>query len=453
MWSRARGTRALRSSCLTEALALALLLASLGAPAPAQPLTSLEFSFSNPGARSLGFGGAFVALADDATAAFANPAGLVQLSRPEISLEGRSWHYSTPYTRGGRAAGEPTGMGIDTTAGPLRGESSVQLADLSFVSYVYPWKRWSFAAFRHQLANFEFGLETQGVFGPSQVGPGVARSAVQRARLDFEIVGHGLAVAYRPVDELSLGLGLTRFEPRFDFLGQDYLPDRDTTEGFFARASFLPDRLVQIVDFRMRDPDWAVTAGILWRLSDRWNLGAVFREGPKLAFEVSIEAGPAHPALPAGIRIVDGVRAPWHFPDVYGVGLGYRSRDGRWTGAWEWRRVEYSTILESFLPRQREPGDTLEDADEIHLGGEYAFFAGTSVLAVRAGAWFDPDHYFGTRLDEPFIRAILVPGQDQVHFAAGIGVALERFQVDLGIDLSERIDTVSLSVIYSMRGG
>lgn len=39
----------------------------------AQALTSLEFSVSNPGARSLGFGGAFVALADDATAAFPDP--------------------------------------------------------------------------------------------------------------------------------------------------------------------------------------------------------------------------------------------------------------------------------------------------------------------------------------------------------------------------------------------
>ena len=52
---------------------------------------ALEFSFSNPGARSMALGGAFVALADDATAAFANPAGLVQLLRPEVSLiPGRS---------------------------------------------------------------------------------------------------------------------------------------------------------------------------------------------------------------------------------------------------------------------------------------------------------------------------------------------------------------------------
>jgi hypothetical protein len=35
----------------------------------------IEPAMVNPGARSLGLGGAFVALADDATAAYANPAG------------------------------------------------------------------------------------------------------------------------------------------------------------------------------------------------------------------------------------------------------------------------------------------------------------------------------------------------------------------------------------------
>ena len=67
-------------------LGMGLLLAH-GLQAQEGP-TALQFNFSNPGARSMGFGGAFAALADDATATFANPAGLVQLSRPEVSVEG-----------------------------------------------------------------------------------------------------------------------------------------------------------------------------------------------------------------------------------------------------------------------------------------------------------------------------------------------------------------------------
>jgi len=51
---------------------------------------SASFSSSpNPlgsGARVLGFGNAFIAVADDATAASWNPGGLIQLETPEVSL-------------------------------------------------------------------------------------------------------------------------------------------------------------------------------------------------------------------------------------------------------------------------------------------------------------------------------------------------------------------------------
>jgi long-subunit fatty acid transport protein len=47
---------------------------------------------SGSGARALGLGGAFTALADDATAASWNPAGLIQLERPEFSAVYRDTH-------------------------------------------------------------------------------------------------------------------------------------------------------------------------------------------------------------------------------------------------------------------------------------------------------------------------------------------------------------------------
>ena len=78
------GSRPSRASWADSLLAL---LAAPGA-APAQAgseaidatlanVAELEFNFSNPGARSLAMGGAFVGRADDASAAYANPAGLV----------------------------------------------------------------------------------------------------------------------------------------------------------------------------------------------------------------------------------------------------------------------------------------------------------------------------------------------------------------------------------------
>lgn len=400
----------------------------------------------------MGFGGAFVALADDATAAFANPAGLVQIVEPEISLEGRSWRYRTPFTRGGRAAGEPTGLGIDTVAAPLRGESGNDLTGLSFLSYVHPHRRWSFAIFQHQLANFAFSLETQGVFLPGPGPLGTVRSDAARGAIELEILTRGVAVAFRPTDSMSFGLGLTYFEPDTRLAGRDYLLDDDSVEAFFSLASFLPERLVQTVEFRWDQPAWGLSAGFLWRPSELWTVGGVYRETPELSLVIDLTAGPAHPSFPPGFKFIDGFRSSWDFPDVYALGVGYRSRDGRWTGAGEWRRVGYSSIVDSLLPQQREGGLFLDDADEIHLGAEYAFFAGSSVVAVRMGVWHDPDHYLDIRDDDPELRALFPPGEDELHLAGGLGAAFRRFQIDFGIDLSERIDTASLSVIYSFGG-
>ncbi len=425
---------------------LCLLMLIAGASARAQVLSTLEFSFSNPGARSMGFGGAFVALADDATAAFANPAGLAQLSRPEVSIEGRSWRYSSPYTTGGRASGAPTGRGIDTIAGPVRVESEVDLSGLSFLSLVYPKNRWSFAFYHHQLQNFELREEIQGIFEPGPVA-GAWRGPIEQGFFQFELITNALAVSYRAGNRLSLGVGISRFESSSYLIGSEYLPDADTLEAYFAPASFLPGRLTEAVRAEIEGTDWGLALGFLYGLTPRWKLGGVYRQGPEL--EVAIEgiAGPAHPEIAAGQRTLQGT-SPWAFPDVFGLGLSYRSANGRWTGSFEWTRVEYSTILDSLDRRLQNPADVLEDANELHLGGEYAFFRGRSVMAVRLGAWLDPDHQPRNE-SSPFARAELPGGEDELHLAAGCGVARNQLQFDLGIDLSELRDTVSLSVIYS----
>ena len=75
-------------------------------------------------------GFSFDAVADDATAAFANPAGLVQLVEPEVSLEGRHWSYSTAYTQGGRIDGQPTGASFRGLTSTARGFRPVRLSTI-----------------------------------------------------------------------------------------------------------------------------------------------------------------------------------------------------------------------------------------------------------------------------------------------------------------------------------
>jgi hypothetical protein len=155
-------------------------------------------------------------------------------------------------------------------------------------------------------------------------------------------------------------------------------------------------------------------------------------------------AGPADPFFPTGT-----LSSPTAYPDVYGLGIAYRSASGALTVAFEWDRVEYSTILDSLDPGLRDPGVGIEDGSELGVGAEYAFLASSPVIALRLGAWLDPDHRVRSVGDEPFGRALLKSGGDQVHYAAGFGLAFKSLQIDLGIDLADSRTTASVSAIYS----
>ncbi|MGB3561977.1 MAG: outer membrane protein transport protein [Thermoanaerobaculia bacterium] len=437
---------------------LALFTIFLSSPATGQIQFSFEFSFSNPGARSLGFGGAFVGLADDATAAFANPAGLVQLARPEVSIEGRSWSYSTPYTSTGRVFGEPTGIGIDTHTGIQLGRSEADLSGLSFLSFVYPKEKWSLAFYRHQLAKFESASETQGLFLDDPGGTGnvsfedTLRIPDQQGTVNLNIVTYSVAGAYRIHERLSLGIGLSYFDGSQQVRSEAYLWDEDTVEGFFGENHFLPDRHWFDVAMDTDGTDWGLTAGLLWHFAERWHLGAFFRQGPEIDGQLTLLPGPTLTEIPPGTLIE--VDTPIQYPNVYGLGVGFRSADGRWTGSFEWDYIEYSVILESVRevedrdPRFHFP-ETMDDGNELHLGGEYAFLQTTPVVAVRLGAWLDPDHRVSSDTSDETSTALFQAGDDEIHFAMGVGVAFKSFQIDLAADFSDLVDTVALSAIYS----
>ena len=96
-----------------------------------------------------------------------------------------------------------------------------------------------------------------------------------------------------------------------------------------------------------------------------------------------------------------------------------------------------------------EPGTGVGDGSEWRLGAEFALRIVNPVTAVRLGVWLDPAHRIRYEGDLAFDRALLRPGDDEVHLSMGFGMAFETFQVDLGADLSDSRDTLSLSAIYT----
>ena len=429
------GTRAAR---LLAVAAISTLLPLSGAQA--QGALTLELGFSNPGARSLGFGGAFVALADDATAAYANPAGLVQVTVPEVSVEVRHWSFTTPYLVGGRASGDPTGLGIDTVAGLRYGESTADFTGLSFFSYVHPLGRWTLAAYRHQWARFASAYETDGLFAEGSTHLDTDRWLDRPGSTDMAVVGWNLTAARRVTESLSLGLGLTWFEVDAELETTAYLPDDDSVEAFFSANSFLPERSVGRTSTTSQDSAVGIVAGLLWKITDQWSLGGSLHSNFSVDAHYKGVPGPA--AEPNAFYDWD-FTGGWNFPAALGLGAAWRSPGGRWTGSFEWDRIFYSGILEG------DTDEAIPDGDELHLGGEYAFLRMSPIVALRAGLWIDPDHRIRATAGDELFRAVLAPGEDVLHYAGGVGVAFSTFQLDLAVDVSKLRDTLSLSMIYS----
>ena len=186
----------------------------------------------------------------------------------------------------------------------------------------------------------------------------------------------------------------------------------------------------------------------MWKLSPTWSFGAVYRDGAVFTdFRGFAEAGPENGfGLPPGTVILDTTLGGLAFPDGYGVGLAFRSPDGRITASFEWDRVEYTDVTDSLDLDDQE----IDDADELRIGGEYVFLDSTPVIALRLGAWYEPDRLMRGNGAEPVVDALLPAGDDEMHYATGVGLAFETFQLDVGIDISDRADTLSISAVFSL---
>ena len=105
-------------------------------------------------------------------------------------------------------------------------------------------------------------------------------------------------------------------------------------------------------------------------------------------------------------------------------------------------------------------GLTIDNANEVRLGAEWVVRQAPRPILLRGGTWYDPDHRVrfedrtNARETIPNIRNKTVleqKGKDSVHASGGVGVSFRHFQVDAGLDVSPRVNTISLSVVYYLR--
>jgi len=467
------------------ALASGLLLVS---SASAQNLNDInagiQFDFSLPGARSLAMGGAFVALADDATAAYSNPAGLVVLNRPELSVEGRGWGFQNFTPDVGHVFGGPSNLGVDTIAGLIDRGFDTDAAGVSFLSFVYPSERWSLGVFRHELSRFNTNREFQGPFfdcrggyrddvpprapfcGEEVRGDGVDRIFPSRQSIGIDIQSVGASFAVKLSDRISLGVSALYYDFTMDARNRVFAARQESR---FTEADFTyPDNLELESTQSGKDHAIAANAGLLFRLSPNLTIGAAYRQGPEFQFELKSVFGNSHPAVLDG-RETPGTAFAWEpqnpfkVPDTYALGVAFNPTQTM-TVSFEYDRVQFSQLIRDLRDAARasveESAAVMQrfqqgDANQFRMGFEYLKLFRERILALQAGFWYDPDHRVRFEPDDPATgypaprwALLFQEGTDQYHFTTGVGLVFsEHLQIDAAFDWSKFVQTLSLSTV------
>jgi long-subunit fatty acid transport protein len=429
-----------------------LVLTSLMALAPADAAAQtslqipLQFDFLNPGAKSLAVGGAFAGLADDATATFANPAGLVQLGASEVSFELRSTWVTTPFLQAGRLSGTVTNQGDDTIAGPVFADSSGSHVGPGFIAgvYMHPSHRWVIAGYRHELARVDQTFFSNGVF-QQKPGESSARDLPQEGDRKVSITGYGVAGSYRISPLVAVGAGLAAYT--FDM---NSVFRRFATDGFFGPPLLNKElgRASQTGD----NVGWAPTFGVMIG-GDQSRLGIVFRQGA--SFDLTTNS-----VRPDGTPRTD--EGQFRVPHTLAVGGSFRPKP-LLTLAVEVTQIWYSRLREDFVTAQAvntgyADSFTINNGTEIHGGVQYTVPRWRGVPRFRGGAWFDPDHSVKfspsatTAVRDPLfeerLSTALSKGENQVHGTGGIGLTFGRhFEVNAAIDIASTTRIFSTSLI------
>jgi long-subunit fatty acid transport protein len=395
---------------------LAVMSFAWAGTAGAQPLPfgislppSLNFATSpspvGSGARAVGKATAFIAVADDATAASHNPGGLVQLQRPEVSIVGS---YLARFERQ-----DVTRADTEVADQTLDGFS------LNYLSLVYP--------FELLRRNVTVSLNVQRLFdlrGATDVvaplaAPGVDAIQQISSRQKGGLFTISPAVAVQITPTFSVGMAFNIWPDLFDNGWEQEVSVRAT--GFLISDNrFVPFDAVGRIKERFDFAGFNVTAGFLWAINPTFTLGGVLRS-PFTAkvthtHTSTLTVTPRGGVAPQSLQLSFRDTLDMDMPLAYGLGLAAHVSDNLTLSLdvarvhWSEFRLEESTQDDVFLAENGAPSGkgravlqgASDDATSVRLGAEYLWLRPPLIIPVRAGFFYDPepgdgglDHFFG----------------------------------------------------------
>ncbi|MBI1950077.1 MAG: hypothetical protein HYS34_01785 [Acidobacteria bacterium] len=469
-----------------------------------------RFNFISPGARAMGLGGAFIAAADDATAAQANPAALHYVTKNEFFLEYRETRPASDVFTPSQTIGDisdpvsPTLPFLRLQAVTSRGDNSLP----TFASFVIPFKMASrravFAVSRqmvldvqNSLRDDDKNLETDLRFSisdfPIWVNPNPADplnpveqytvSNEVNGGLRTELVHYNLGLSYSFLADFSLGVTAT--VAALDMASSVLSTSQDprgiltsTNPRIDTGGALSPIQTRTVID----DSDSALTytVGLHWHPDRAFfsgysplRFGIVYRKGARLSvtetrteFDVAAGEFVVNPADPPFENVL-------REPDRFGVGMSYAFGQ-HWTFAFDAERIAYSDLLEDYRPGVNfftsglipatflniNAGDLefdVEDATVLHGGAEF-FFGGRGGwrYALRGGYYNAPDNRIrltnvasGSAEIDGIFRDVFRGGRDLSHYTGGISInSPAGIQMQLAADFADSGNEYLVSAIY-----
>ena len=473
-----------------RAAAALLAFAALAAPPASAQLDSallskLRFNLTNPGGKSLAMGGAFSAIADDATAALANPAGLGLISSIEVAVSGKRVDetLALPTARstatGGLLAPYPpvttSAVGIDTST-----------SGVEFAGIVVPISRRFVAAFTY-AENLRFEGDA-GASGYQYLELRDNRSPTATTRRDFlyEYREFGSAsltnrliagsLAFRVTEGFRIGGGVTLNRATFDLDGDAGGLHRIVSQAYLSPTA--QQTLTTTMGVQgLGGTQVGFIAGVHADLISDGSLtfGADYRWTQ--AAEGTLVLGGYIPTALAG----QTARSfKFRVPSDASVGLAAHPMPGL-TIAAEVQWVRYGEIFDRPLPVVPYAGllSTGYNVDGVlaglspapnvfvpRLGFEYVAGGQDVRVAFRVGYHREPAHGVTASLaakepstgqpypitDPPFsdaVAAVFDGGRADDRFTGGLGLTLARsLSVDLGFDVGRDSRQLGVSVFY-----
>ncbi|OQX25202.1 MAG: hypothetical protein BWK80_16850 [Desulfobacteraceae bacterium IS3] len=460
---------------IAAATVLCLMLAASSVWGQAIERIEVGSSF-NPvgsGARALGMGGAFIGVADDATAASWNPGGLTQLDEPEISVV---WGYTHRI--------EHTDIGDHPEAA---GSESFSPSNLNYLSVAYP--------FELKKSTVTYPVE----HGETSKGPlrcKVVENFPMTLSLNYQkmydfyhgwsysmdendnfftaptqseyeqdgaLYALGLAFSFDLSNNFALGFTLNYwgdfiFENQWE---QNYYKKWETSNG-----TYIDDRKEKY-EFR----GWNAHIGFLWRIFERLRLGGVLKfpftadiERSTSGLEIHTDMNKEETLTPLSGNYDEKLQMPMS----YGIGLAYRVSDTITLAADVYRTHWEDFELEdqdgnklspiSGKPIGENGIENIHNTTWFRVGLEKVFIVKKWNLyfSLRGGLFYDPapsegkiDEYYGASVGWGIVwNRLVLDFAYQFRYGNNVSTAMLPEKLGFSQDIDEHTVYSSLIIYF-----